>query len=335
MQKEILNFVLRRNMSNKIKNKKGILVNLISYHRDEMTMEERNSFERELQKDPFAKEASEGFSQIPVKEAEEDILLLQKKLAKKVSHKSRIVIYRIASVVAALMIVSGIYFFTGKKETVMTLSENIRFEIKTPDPILEPIPLPPPTISLSENKRTATPSASQQIIKEKDQPTEDKITRPKTKELKPTIPQEPQTEDIKSTEIEISKRKSEKVSVEYYAAKESMEMSRAAGAPANAMSMFIKDYIPPQPVVGRDSFDIYLDKYISNPEQEKTSKNFVDIRFKVRPDSTISNIKIISSPGKAWSREAIRLIKEGPIWQPAKKDGIFVTDTISISIEFK
>ncbi len=132
-----------------------------------------------------------------------------------------------------------------------------------------------------------------------------------------------------------SKRKSEEVPVGYYASKENMDMALAAEAPANAKSMLIKDYTPPQPVVGRDSFDLYLDKYIRNPERSKKTGNIVEIRFKVRPDSTISNIKILSSPGKAWSEEAIRLIEEGPSWNPAKKNGQPVEEEVKLRILFK
>ena len=114
-----------------------------------------------------------------------------------------------------------------------------------------------------------------------------------------------------------------------------MDMARAAGAPAAAKSEKNRDYFPPQPVVGRDSFDIYIEKNVRNPEPGSSVQHVVVVSFKVQTDSTTTGIKIITSPGKAWSREAIRLIKEGPAWKPAEKYGKIIEDEVMVRIVFK
>ena len=49
-------------MSDRNKNIISFITDLFRYHRDELSGLERNTFERELQKDPFSEEAAEGFA---------------------------------------------------------------------------------------------------------------------------------------------------------------------------------------------------------------------------------------------------------------------------------
>ena len=69
-------------MRDRNKNKKISLNDFISYNDDKMNGEERNVFERELQKDPFSKEASEGFASVTAREASEDMHDLRESLEK-------------------------------------------------------------------------------------------------------------------------------------------------------------------------------------------------------------------------------------------------------------
>ena len=48
-------------MSDRNKNKKSLLADFFRYQKDKLSGKERNSFERELQKDNFAREAAEGY----------------------------------------------------------------------------------------------------------------------------------------------------------------------------------------------------------------------------------------------------------------------------------
>ena len=63
-------------MKGKDKNDRTSLPGLLKYMANKMSGKERNSFEKELQKDPFANEAAEGFSGIPSYQAEKDIDLM-------------------------------------------------------------------------------------------------------------------------------------------------------------------------------------------------------------------------------------------------------------------
>jgi hypothetical protein len=316
-------------MWEKNKNKRNLFPEFLRYRRGEMTGEERNSFEREHQKDPFAEEAADGFSQISADQAKEDISILQKRLAEKIKRRSGNAIYRYAAVIAVLMIVSAIFLITHRKNQVITLSENISREIKPPVSAPVPEALPSKAIKAPARKKVVPPPVS------KKSQADDQVIKHKVAELQVPELQQQVLKDSEITEPDLSLITADKEAVKTYASDKKMDMARALGAPANAKSEITRNYMPPQPVVGRDSFDIYLEKNIRNPEPEKSRQIVVVISFKVKIDSTITGIKIISSPGQAYSGEAIRLIKKGPAWKPAEENSVFIEDEVRVSIIFK
>src|SRR5664279_2565060 len=111
-------------MSDKNKNIKNSRTDFLRYHRNELSGEERNSFERELQKDPFAEEASDGFANLSGEEVVKDISDLQKLIKKRTGHRRRYSIYRIAATLALLMAITTIYFYIGRNKPVKTLADN-------------------------------------------------------------------------------------------------------------------------------------------------------------------------------------------------------------------
>lgn len=316
-------------MSDKNKNKKSSLKDFFRYQGNEMTGEERNSFEKELQKDPFSEEAAEGFSHISAETAKEDISILQKLLMERSRRRSSIVFYRIAAAVAVLMVASAIFFVTQRKDRVVTLSENTYKENKSP--VIGP---ERDALSKQEGKATekkeVTPPPSPQKSKKDGRPVISKVA-----DLQVAEPQEAITKDSEVTKPEITLITADEAAAESFATEKRMDMARAAGASANVKSEKISDYIPPQSAVGKDSFDIFLAKNIRNPEPENSIKQVVIIKFKVKVDSTITGIKIISSPGKAWSKEAIRLIKAGPAWKPAEENGKTIEDEVRVRVVFR
>ena len=316
-------------MSDKNKNKKSLLRDFLKYRSDELTGEERNSFERELQKDPFAEEAAEGFSRISAEDAEKDLSALQKRLDKRQSRRSPVVFYRIAAAVAVLTVISSIFIVTQRKNQVVTLSENISNEKKAPvsRPVSEP--LQAPLEKSSDKKQVIPPPSPQKSI------TGIRTANNKIEEMQAKDQQQMTLTDSEITKPDLYVVTSNEVESKSVLADKRMDMARAAGAPTAAKSEKVRDYIPSQPVVGRDSFDIYLEKNIRNPEPDEYEEHVVIVNFKVNPDSTVSGIKIISSPGKDYSREAIRLIKDGPAWKPAEENGKLIEDEVRIRIVFK
>jgi TonB family protein len=96
------------------------------------------------------------------------------------------------------------------------------------------------------------------------------------------------------------------------------------------------EYNPPEPVSGRENFDKYIEDNLRRPDiQKKGDRAVVVISFVVQINGSIDSLKIIRSPGQAFSEEAIRLIRQGPGWKPANDKGENIKDEVRIRIVFK
>jgi hypothetical protein len=81
---------------------------------------------------------------------------------------------------------------------------------------------------------------------------------------------------------------------------EKMSSACAAGEAANAKIEKIIDYLPPEPLAGKDSFNIYPAKNIRNPEpgkQKGTSKQhkYGSLRRNTASQQKLSQKKVFSS----------------------------------------
>ena len=83
-----------------------------------------------------------------------------------------------------------------------------------------------------------------------------------------------------------------------------------------------------QPVGGYNAYQTYLNQ--NNKLKGSKINEAVNLTFKVAQDGRATDIKVVSSPGQAYSAEAIRLVENGPAWeltQPASEE-------VSLSIGF-
>ena len=67
----------------------------------------------------------------------------------------------------------------------------------------------------------------------------------------------------------------------------------------------------------------------------RSQKVVVVINLTILSSGAIDSVEIVRSPGQAYSDEAIRLVKEGPSWTAARKDGITVDEKVRLRIVFK
>lgn len=410
-------------MKEEDKNKKTDLSDFLRYTGNEMTGRERNAFEKELQKDPFAEEAAEGFSGISPDEALKDITKLNKTLKSGINRRQRVIYYRIAASVAVLMVISSIFIFTNRKNNTL-VNDEIALNTTT-------------TLEIPESKAISEPEkpASETVAADRSE----KVYKDKTSE---TIDLTGYAAGQKNAEISIAAGKADVDEVSriaadnmYVAQEKEMALAQAA-APARSKSSTIsikgrvissednqpvpgatvvvrgtdngvltdsdgnfninladnKDqtlmasyigmepkefkaeadtdlqvmlepsllalnevvvvgygvsenkkaayddtgYTEPEPAGGQQEFDRYIRKNIRKPvSQPEGEKMVVVVSFTVKTSGTIENIKVIRSPGEEHSAEAIRLIKEGPSWQPATRYGEKVDDDVRIRITFK
>jgi hypothetical protein len=94
-------------------------------------------------------------------------------------------------------------------------------------------------------------------------------------------------------------------------------------------------YMSPEPVAGSSEFKKYIDENIIRPPDKPQGEDAVAIvSFVVRTTGILDSIKVISSPGDEFAKEAIRLIREGPAWKPAVNNGHPIDDVVRLRIVF-
>ena len=326
------------------KNKNGVSRpdDFIRYKQDGMSGSERNSFEKELQKDPFAEEAAEGFSFLQSSELEQDLKTLEDRIRKRTAKRSYTAIYRIAAGFAILVSISLAYYYSARsrEEAVLTdaliinqdTSAGNELVIAQAEPLRkarESVSVTLPSISPSPSLRSEQADIQTAVSVKAE---ENEAVKEEMKDIE-ALPSDTKAAvdrlaEAAADEAGISKAKEADKKGEY---------RRISGlaAPAAAKSSLAAEHQAPVPVTGIDSFNIYLEKNLRNPEHEGKAELFVLVSFIVKSDSTVAKIRIIESPGKKWSDEAKRLLLEGPRWIPAKIDGKTVEEASTLKIWFR
>lgn len=116
-------------MSQNKKNIRKELEEQSAYTSGKMTAEERNSFERRMQEDPFLFDALDGLSLLSKDEADKDIKQLTGRLSKRLRRKNRY-IYRIAAVLILIIGVSSVLLLRDLRQPSHMLAENVSEEKK-------------------------------------------------------------------------------------------------------------------------------------------------------------------------------------------------------------
>lgn len=96
-------------------------------------------------------------------------------------------------------------------------------------------------------------------------------------------------------------------------------------------------YSSARPSVGNKAYKSYLEDNIRYPEaaRENSIEGTVVLQLSIDPSGAISNIDIKRSLGYGCDEEAIRLVREGPKWIAAEKDGNRVGDKLRVKVKFK
>jgi len=96
-------------------------------------------------------------------------------------------------------------------------------------------------------------------------------------------------------------------------------------------------YTPPTPVGGNGEFKNFVEKNIHYPNSglAEQIKGTVKLKFAVENDGQISKMEVLRSLGADFDKEAIRLVNEGPKWEPARKNDSFVVREVKVKIRFR
>lgn len=89
-----------------------------------------------------------------------------------------------------------------------------------------------------------------------------------------------------------------------------------------------------RPVKGYSYLRTYLNQQAKLPTGA-SRKGKVTLRFTVNPDSSLSNFTVVAGLEKATNQAAIDLVKQGPAWQPANRQGQNKAQTVNVTILFK
>lgn len=113
----------------------------------------------------------------------------------------------------------------------------------------------------------------------------------------------------------------------------------AAAEPEKALSFSVTNIEAAQPVDGFPEFNSYLKDNIRYPEEAKSEniRGRVTVEFTVDADGYLSDFEIIRGLGYGCDEEAIRLVREGPQWEP-KKQGANknpVSSRVRVRIRFR
>jgi len=96
------------------------------------------------------------------------------------------------------------------------------------------------------------------------------------------------------------------------------------------------EHSPPQPSVGKSKFNKYIQENLHRPDTlTKGQRVVVVLSFLVRRDGNIDSINVVRSPGRSFSEEAIRVLKSGPSWNPAKDKGNTVEESVRLRLVFR
>lgn len=316
----------------------------LKYRKNSLSASEKNTFERELQKDPFAAEAEEGFSSVDPEYLEEDLQRLGRRLQKRINVRSRLMVYRIAASLAIIIGIASVIIIsernrkipmTGKPQEELIIAEAEPLKKQTGQHIKE-------DFSKEVNAgKTETDAAKPDKSLETEQIKAGAIEAFADTLAAYPADDKPALKNIIAREAEVTAEAAaahvtEKSKIQQDARNE--VAIPTGGAPVEARADTEKksvDYSSPVPATGKEAFSNYIKENIRLPEGPvKDEKLAVELSFVVKTDGRPDKFRILNSPGKKYSDEAIRLVKEGPGWIPARREDKTVADTVHLTIEF-
>jgi len=93
---------------------------------------------------------------------------------------------------------------------------------------------------------------------------------------------------------------------------------------------------PPLPVGGVEELNRWIRRSISYPPGiTPKERKLVTVAFIVRSDGTVVDLQAVQTPGEIFTEEAFRLLREGPRWEPAIRNGMVAEEMVKVRITFK
>ncbi len=325
---------------------------IISYLSNKLSNKERNEVESICQADAFEQEAMDGFANLTPNEIVSDIEGLNVIKGKnKFKHWNLVLI-----IAAAIILLSGSLFYILKRdkpnqtqepeiETIEFINDTQTFQTDTTlnaDTIEEQV--------VEEKINIEKEEKTEELVPEK---TEKKQIKEETTTLERKAPIEEKSKEI----IEEKQIESKEPSVikQDSIAKESNQNSsneELTQVPEEEVEMEESDLsndtieindinhfgqnTEPSPQGGMELYKIYLSENKIKPSTSDSVENrAVNLQFTIDEFGNPKDIVIIESPDSLFSKEAIRLVEEGPRWTPNIEDGTPVEGSANLTINFQ
>ena len=96
-------------------------------------------------------------------------------------------------------------------------------------------------------------------------------------------------------------------------------------------------YTLPKPAGGNGSFKDYVRDNLRYPPSglQQKIKGTVKLKFTVKQNGQISGMEVVKSLGEDFDKEAMRLVNEGPDWEPAMENDSSVEKEVTVKIRFR
>jgi hypothetical protein len=295
----------------------------LRYRKEKMTSNKRNSFERNLQRDAFADEANEGFDMISADELSYDMKKIRTRFEARTHQSHRNTFYRVAASIAVLMIISSVFVIIEKNKKTSDLQqseEGTIMEIRKDEPLFRNSSPEETAPVMKEKRKLDSPTKSEN---QADQP--DETVTPSSGSSRKTV-----REFIPFENTEAGKNQNENIIA---GSKRSLRSVPSVYEKSGESDSTDLVYSPAQPVTGFEEYEKYIRKNVQRPDSSD-QRAVVVTSFTVLSNGTITGIKIIRSPGEKFSDEAIRILKNGPAWNPANRNGTPFDDTVTYRIIF-
>lgn len=339
---------------------------LVRYRNNKMDAEERYAFEKALERDPFLSEALDGFSEFKMSDIEHDlksIHIVEGNNKKKI----RPIVYWLVAASVMVLVVSSILFM-GEQQPYDLFVENSQeaepelvlphmeqptidtfvnqvdtlkqfvAEVVKDEPIKEEKELVA-NLNKAQKIKVDTSKKETEVSKRKEKPmvlaasrmavndsSNDAMT-PVAAILRDTVKKQlvkmPILVDVDDLDDTTTENDQVNEVVEF---NETELAEKRMGADAK-----------PIPLGGKDLYKVYIEDNIKYPVGlEGYGREVVRIEFVVSKIGNPSDFVVLRAPeNNEFQEEAIRLIRTGPKWSPAVKDGLPVADKVILRVIFK
>lgn len=383
---------------------------LLNYLKGSLANGERHELEREMERDPFTREALEGLEQIGPDQAAEDLLALHNQLRKRLRRRRRVAVYGMAATVASILIVGTIFLQlydfkpdegknavpsdAGEMTTEQggpagldkegTLKEPVPQSEKGPSAEPGETPEPPAgekgpvqagekagsekrqlpvealvdahdeTVKASEPAPAAkSPAMNEEVVfveaeaaersepvpaAEQPSPSKEAVHVESDAELRAQAARQPETDRSRKGTAAVARYPQGMDMAESAAVKE-VKLSQADDFRMETMTgwedLRVGSPDRAEPMLGMEAFNVYVQTNLKIPEDAEPGKTAVVVlRFTVTQEGKIADIETVRSPAESYTRAAVSVLEEGPLWIPAMKDSVYVEDRVKYRFEF-